>query len=91
MEVVNPFILKNKERMVVFLDQLSSVQDPGSVQVNSNNNYDIAKELATIHHICVSHLSELQNLAKTQPAIRKLVTVTEIITKHKHKYLEMIR
>jgi len=23
MEVVNPFILKNKERMVVFLDQLS--------------------------------------------------------------------
>lgn len=28
MEVVNPFILKNKERMIVFLDQLSSVQDP---------------------------------------------------------------
>lgn len=24
MEVVNPFILKNKERMVVFLDQLSA-------------------------------------------------------------------
>lgn len=23
MEVVNPFILKNKERMIVFLDQLS--------------------------------------------------------------------
>lgn len=28
MEVVNPFILKNKERMIVFLDQLSSVIDP---------------------------------------------------------------
>lgn len=28
MEVVNPFILKNKERMIVFLDQLSSVTDP---------------------------------------------------------------
>lgn len=41
MEVVNPFILKNKERMVVFLDQLSSVQDPGNVQTNSNNNFDI--------------------------------------------------
>ena len=27
MEVVNPFILKNKERMVVFLDHLSSVRD----------------------------------------------------------------
>lgn len=28
MEVVNPFILKNKERMIVFLDQLSMVTDP---------------------------------------------------------------
>lgn len=28
MEVVNPFILKNKERMIVFLDQLSSIVDP---------------------------------------------------------------
>lgn len=28
MEVVNPFILKNKERMIVFLDQLSCVNDP---------------------------------------------------------------
>lgn len=42
MEVVNPFILKNKERMIVFLDQLSSVTDPnpplGSyVESNSNN------------------------------------------------------
>ena len=27
MEVVNPFILKNKERMVVFLDHLSSVRE----------------------------------------------------------------
>lgn len=30
MEVVNPFILKNKERMIVFLDQLSNVSDPCS-------------------------------------------------------------
>lgn len=42
MEVVNPFILKNKERMIVFLDQLSSVTDPnpppGSyVEANSNH------------------------------------------------------
>lgn len=42
MEVVNPFILKNKERMIVFLDQLSSVTDPNPplgtyVESNSNN------------------------------------------------------
>lgn len=28
MEVVNPFILKNKERMVVYLDQLSNIGEP---------------------------------------------------------------
>ncbi|RVE54285.1 hypothetical protein evm_001112 [Chilo suppressalis] len=73
MEVVNPFILKNKERMVVFLDQLSNVPDPGNPPPNTNNNFDIAKELATLHHICVSHLTELQGLGRSQPAIRKLI------------------
>lgn len=42
MEVVNPFILKNKERMIVFLDQLSSVTDPnrpvGSYLESNLNN-----------------------------------------------------
>lgn len=96
MEVVNPFILKNKERMVVFLDQLSAVGDPGNTNNTSNAGgsngiQDTGKDLATLHHICVSHLPELQNMAKTQPAIKKLVTVTEMLTKHKQKYLEMIR
>lgn len=31
MEVVNPFILKNKERMIVFLDQISNVTDPSPI------------------------------------------------------------
>lgn len=43
MEVVNPFILKNKERMIVFLDQLSMVTDPTAppgwnTEQNSNQN-----------------------------------------------------
>lgn len=42
MEVVNPFILKNKERMIVFLDQLSAVTDPNPppgtyIEANSNH------------------------------------------------------
>lgn len=89
MEVVNPFILKNKERMVVFLDQLSSIGDPGESRVTSRP--DTARELATLHHICVAHLLELQAVAKTQPAIKTLVTVTDMLAKHKHKYLEMTR
>ena len=49
MEVVNPFILKNKERMIVFLDQLSLVFDPNPLpgmhlEQNSNhNNQDTGK------------------------------------------------
>lgn len=37
MEVVNPFILKNKERMVVFLDQLSV----SSFHINFDSMYFI--------------------------------------------------
>lgn len=42
MEVVNPFILKNKERMIVFLDQLSAITDPNPLpgtymEANSNH------------------------------------------------------
>lgn len=47
-------------------------------------------ELATLHHICVSHLTELQNMSKQNNSIKRLVTVTEMLSKHKLKYLEMI-
>ncbi|XP_033611154.1 ras GTPase-activating protein 1 isoform X2 [Cryptotermes secundus] len=90
MEVVNPFILKNKERMVVFLDQLSNLTEkpePEETRIKG----DPARDLGTLHHICVSHLKELQALGKTQATIKKLVTVTEMLSKHKQKYLEMIR
>ncbi|KAG8224112.1 hypothetical protein J437_LFUL001806 [Ladona fulva] len=90
MEVVNPFILKNKERMVVFLDQLSNITEKPESE-DGRIKGDPARDLGTLHHICVSHLKELQTLGKTQPTIKKLVTVTEMLSKHKQKYLEMIR
>ncbi|KAJ9580394.1 hypothetical protein L9F63_003948 [Diploptera punctata] len=90
MEVVNPFILKNKERMVVFLDQLSNLTEKPESEENRIKG-DPARDLGTLHHICVSHLKELQALGKTQATIKKLVTVTEMLSKHKQKYLEMIR
>lgn len=47
MEVVNPFILKNKERMIVFLDQLASISDPNpGYYIEQNNDHlctDIGK------------------------------------------------
>jgi hypothetical protein len=114
MEVVNPFILKNKERMIVFLDQLSSITDPNptpGTMIEPNNlpisdtgewekfNVEVqlliflvisGRELATLHHICVSYLPELQNMAKMDSSIKKLVTVTEMLMKHRQKYFEMI-
>jgi Ras GTPase-activating protein 1 len=117
MEVVNPFILKNKERLIVFLDQLSSVTDPfmmtGGLDLLNNSNSNASAnsdtgesmleasetssdsiltgpELATLHHICFSHLAELQNMSKINNSIKKLVTVTEMLSKHKLKYQEMI-
>ncbi|EDW06133.1 ras GTPase-activating protein 1 isoform X1 [Drosophila mojavensis] len=95
MEVVNPFILKNKERMIVFLDQLSQVTDPNppfvmfSEQNTNHNVQDTGRELATLHHICVSYLPELQELSHII-SIKKLVTVTDMLSKHKLKYREMI-
>lgn len=97
MEVVNPFILKNKERMIVFLDQLSLVTDPNpppGMYIEQNSNHtngvqDTGRELATLHHICVSYLPELQELSNIL-SIKKLVTVTDMLTKHKLKYREMI-
>ncbi|XP_014294601.1 ras GTPase-activating protein 1 [Halyomorpha halys] len=90
MEVVNPFILKNKERMVVFLDQLSNVTDKPESE-GERGKGDPARDLGTLHHICVSHLKELQQLGKNHATLKKLVTVTEMLSKHKQKYLEMIR
>merc|ERR1712029_351690 len=89
MEVVNPFILKNKERMVVFLDHLSSVRDkpyPDEDRVKG----DPARDLATVHHICESHLAELADTSKDMSQIKTLVTVTEMLSKHKQKYTEML-
>lgn len=52
---------------------------------------DLARDLGTLHNICVTHLKELQDLAKSKSTIKKLVTVTEMHTKHKQRYLEMIK
>ncbi|CAA9998944.1 unnamed protein product, partial [Nesidiocoris tenuis] len=65
MEVVNPFILKNKERMVVYLDQLSNVPEKPESE-GERVKGDPARDLGTLHHICVAHLKELQALSRTQ-------------------------
>ncbi|CAG0917341.1 unnamed protein product [Notodromas monacha] len=89
MEVVNPFILKNKERMIYFLDKLSNVKEkPPSEDILLK--HDPARDLATLHHICDHHLKDFISMSRTKPALKRLVTVTEMLTKHKRKYMEII-
>ncbi|CAB4068452.1 RASA1 [Lepeophtheirus salmonis] len=76
MEVVNPFIIKNKERMVVFLDHLSSVREkpyPDEERVKG----DPARDLANIHHLCETHLEELKAYGNIK-IIKSLIIVTEM-------------
>ncbi len=124
MEVVNPFILKNKERMIYYLDQLSvhhllldssrlilhrnclsnrfifelirtnelkreaflidcfdsmhrtnderddwlrqNVKEKPEVWPEDGLRGDPARDLGTLHHICVTHIKDLHLMAKTK-------------------------
>nr|XP_053630504.1 LOW QUALITY PROTEIN: ras GTPase-activating protein 1-like [Cherax quadricarinatus] len=90
MEVVNPFILKNKERMITYLDTLSSVSERPEIEEQPVKS-EPSRDLAQLHHICVTHIGVLTTKAKTQVTLKKLVTVTDMLKKHKEKYQEMMR
>jgi len=146
MEVVNPFILKNKERMMVFLDHLSvwlmsyirpscvhirlflSIfaylterqgktgtgrgsatamrSSPGHVQPSSHLRFQLQGAPGYESHECrhfihVFSISDMHfnntflnlrfSLLLLQATLKKVLTVTEMLSKHKQKYKEMIR
>ncbi|XP_076465409.1 ras GTPase-activating protein 1-like [Babylonia areolata] len=86
MEAVHPFIRKNRDRMVTFLDELSCVSEPRT-SMGALSPSDTARELAVIHHLCVSHIGELKDLSDRQPSLKRLVAVTEVLTNHKKQYM----
>ena len=43
-----------------------------------------------MHHVCEGHLTELGDISKEMSQIKTLVTVTEMLSKHKQKYTEML-
>jgi len=90
MEVVNPFLLKNKERLICFLDNLANMPERPEI-TESRVKGDTSRDLAQLHHISVLHLPHLVQRAKTQPSLKKLVTVTEMLQQHKERYQEMLR
>lgn len=85
MEIVNPFILKNKSRVIKFLDDIANVHEVPEAE-NSPRG-DPARELATIHTICEIHLSDISALSHARPTLKKLAFVTELLSKHRNRCL----
>lgn len=86
MTPVNPFILRNKEKMITFLDELANVTQtpPITEQVSS----DPSRDLAALHDICWTYKSELQQQSQTQPGLKKLVAVTETLRQREQQFLQ---
>ncbi|CAG2112838.1 unnamed protein product [Medioppia subpectinata] len=88
MEIVNPFILKNKSKMIKYLDDLSSNQMPAthwSPQREPHVTEAPARELALIHSICDLHLDSIQEMSAQKPTLRKLALVVELLRKRKQR------
>ncbi|XP_052795998.1 ras GTPase-activating protein 1-like [Mya arenaria] len=85
MAKANVFIKSNKQRMVDFLHTLSTGTD--CVEIQDNAVGDIARDLATIHQLCATHLDDLRKLSDSQNSVKKLIAVTDIATNHKKQYM----
>jgi Ras GTPase-activating protein 1 len=72
MEIVNPFILKNKNRMIKYLDDLaiidSSIDDhhKDCMTDSLRNSSEPSRELAAIHSICEQHFEEIIQLSQNR-------------------------
>lgn len=95
MEVVNPFILKNKARVIKFIDDLSDIEkQQNNNEFSTRNRYTSSpdppsQDLAIIHNLCENHKKELDNLAISKPGLKKLATISSILTQHKQYYVNM--
>ncbi|XP_055056136.1 ras GTPase-activating protein 1 isoform X1 [Misgurnus anguillicaudatus] len=88
MEGVNPFIKNNKQRMIMFLDELGNVPDlPESTE---HFRTDLSRDLAALHEICATHSDELRTLSNERGAqqhvLKKLLAITELLQQKQVHY-----
>lgn len=88
MEGVNPFIKSNKHRMILFLDELGKVSE--LPEPTEHFNTDVARDLAALHQLCVTHLDELRTLSNDRGAqqhvLKKLLAVSELLQQTQGQY-----
>ncbi|KAG9509788.1 Ras GTPase-activating protein 1 [Fragariocoptes setiger] len=93
MECVSPFILKNRTRLIRFIDELSDIDQYPFIDPISLNDLDKlsspTRDLADIHTICESHRAKLDQLATTVASVKKLATICDILSKHRQHYLNL--
>ncbi|XP_054153029.1 ras GTPase-activating protein 1-like [Oppia nitens] len=91
MEVVNPFILKNKSKMIRYLDDLSNADSSlpltpvWSPKHRNPTPEPPTRELAFIHSICEQNMTEIRALSERNGNLRKLSVVIEMLYKRKEK------
>ncbi|XP_051540214.1 ras GTPase-activating protein 1-like [Myxocyprinus asiaticus] len=88
MEGVNPFIKNNKQRMIMFLDELGNVPDlPESIE---HFRTDLSRDFAALHEICATHSDELRTLSNERGAqqhvLKKLLAITELLQQKQVHY-----
>lgn len=88
MEGVNPFIKSNKDRMIMFLDELGNV--PELPDTKEHFMTDLPRDLAALHQLCVSHSDELRTLSNERGAqqhvLKKLLAITEELQRRQVHY-----
>ncbi|XP_060763081.1 ras GTPase-activating protein 1 isoform X2 [Neoarius graeffei] len=88
MEGVNPFIKNNKQRMIMFLDELGNV--PDLPDASEHFRTDLSRDLAALHEICAAHSDELRTLSNERGAqqhvLKKLLAITELLQQKQVHY-----
>ncbi|KAL7836617.1 hypothetical protein AOLI_G00279010 [Acnodon oligacanthus] len=88
MEGVNPFIKNNKQRMIMFLDELGNV--PDLPDATEHFRADLSRDLAALHEICATHSDELRTLSNERGAqqhvLKKLLAITELLQQKQAHY-----
>ncbi|XP_017580434.2 ras GTPase-activating protein 1 isoform X3 [Pygocentrus nattereri] len=89
MEGVNPFIKNNKQRMIMFLDELGNV--PDLPDATEHFRTDLSRDLAALHEICATHSDELRTLSNERGAqqhvLKKLLAITELLQQKQAHYV----
>lgn len=99
MEVVNPFILKNKIGMIKFVDELCKLESSAEMANFDGNNNSVshleddiqnpAQYLAAVHTICERYRGHLEQMASSSPSAKKLVAILTILSQHKQYYANL--